>query len=461
MQQFLAKDALLPEGWAQDVLITADENGWISEIQTGQSLAEAQVLEGAVIPGMPNLHSHAFQRALAGLTEYATAERDSFWTWRRLMYDFLQKLGPEELEDIATDLYKKMLAAGYTHVGEFHYIHHAPDGSPYKDREHLSRCMIRAAKNAGIGITLLPVLYAYSGFGGKAPEEGQKRFINTSEQYLDIVESLYSEYRDDPQVRIGAAFHSLRAVTLEMISEAGKALQAIDPEMPVHIHIAEQEKEVQDCLAWSGKRPVEWLLDNVEVNRHWCLVHATHMNESETRNLAMSGAVAGLCPVTEANLGDGLFNLPDYIRTRGKFGIGSDSHICVDPLEELRWLEYGQRLVRRERAVARTEEEPHVGDFLYKAALNGGSQALGGHIGSLEKGRRADFIVLDMADYELDNSVLLDSLIFSGKIRIAQVYNGATPRLASTQHSGSFMNLRSCTGGDPAPYESGSPPSQV
>ncbi|MBI1259122.1 MAG: formimidoylglutamate deiminase [Chloroflexi bacterium] len=424
MTRFLAKAALLPAGWAQDVLITTDENGWIEAVEAGQAHSDAITLGGPVIPGMPNLHSHAFQRAMAGLTEYATADKDSFWTWRKLMYDFLQKLGPDELVDIATKLYREMLAAGYTHVGEFHYIHHAPDGSAYEDSAHLAHCMIRAAKTAGIGITMLPVLYAYSGFGSKAPIEGQKRFINTPEQYLDIIASLYREYQDDPQVRIGAAFHSLRAVSPEMITEVTQALNAIDPRMPIHIHIAEQEKEVQDCLEWSGHRPVSWLFDHAPVDSRWCLVHATHMDDSETRALAQSGAVAGLCPVTEANLGDGLFDLPDYIREGGSFGIGSDSHISVDPVEELRWLEYGQRLVRKERAVARTDSQPHVGDFLYSAALKGGAQALGGKIGALEAGCRADFLVLGPRDDMPEQVALLDSFLFAGTLKIAAVYAG-------------------------------------
>ncbi len=423
MTQFLAKTALLPDGWASDVLIATDEQGWITSVQPGQPHSDAQILDGAVVPGMPNLHSHAFQRALAGLTEYATGDKDSFWTWRKLMYEFLQTLDEAKLEEIATALYRQMLAAGYTHVGEFHYIHHAPDGSPYEDRAQLSHCMIRAAKKAGIGITLLPVLYAHSGFGGLPPEEGQKRFINTPEQYLDIIASLSRDYQDDAQVRIGMAFHSLRAVTPEMIAAVSKAGQEIDPLMPVHIHIAEQEKEVADCIAWSGQRPVEWLLDHAEVNRHWCLVHATHMTEAETRGLAQSGAVAGLCPVTEANLGDGLFNLPDYIREGGAWGIGSDSQICVDPLEELRWLEYGQRLTRKQRAIARTAEEPHVGSYLYKAALQGGAQALGGHIGALEAGKRADFVVLGGEALQ-EQATALDSLVFAPVKAVRAVYVG-------------------------------------
>ena len=412
MPRFLAKTALLPDGWKNNILISVGENGLIEDVQPGQTSVDAIKLDGPVIPGMANLHSHAFQYAMAGLAEHAEGDQNSFWSWRKVMYDFLGRLGPEELEKIATDLYKQMLRAGYTQVGEFHYLHHQPDGKPYDDRAQLSRCMIRAAKAAGIGITILPVLYATGGFGGKPPEDGQKRFINTPEQILDIIASLRREYENDPQVRVGFAFHSLRAVTPEMIAEVAKAVRQIDPQMPIHIHVAEQEKEVEDCKAWSGKRPVEWLLDNADVDRHWCLVHATHMTEEETRGLARGGAVAGLCPTTEANLGDGLFNLSPYISAGGKFGVGSDSHISVNMIEELRLLEYGQRLAQRRRIIARTEAAPHSGAFLYRQALEGGWQATGVNAGKIEPGSRADFIVLEN-DRNRKNDLVLDTAIFA------------------------------------------------
>lgn len=414
MPHFLAKAALLPQGWADHVLITTDESGWITDVQPGQPAALAQSLDGPVVPGMPNLHSHAFQYAMAGLAEHGDDPQNSFWSWRKVMYDFVDTLGPAELEKIATELYTAMLKAGYTQVAEFHYLHHRPDGTPYEDRAHLSHCMIRAAKAAGIGITLLPVLYEHSGFGGLAPENGQRRFINTPDQILDIVASLYSDYEGDPLVRIGLAFHSLRATTPEMIKEVTKAVRKIDPQMPIHIHVAEQEKEVADCLAWSGKRPVEWLLENGEVDAHWCLIHATHMTETETRNLALSGAIAGLCPTTEANLGDGLFNLKSYMEHGGRFGIGSDSHISVNMVEELRWLEYGQRLAQRRRIIARTETEPHTGTFLYKTALEGGAKALGTKTGQISPGHRANFIVLDATAFKgREKNLILDTAIFA------------------------------------------------
>ena len=426
MARFFAKTVLLPEGWANDVSITTDDNGLITTVETNSTAQAATVLNGVVIPGMPNLHSHAFQYAFAGQSEFATAEQDSFWTWRKLMYQFLETRGAEELENIATQLYSKMLQKGYTHVGEFHYIHHQPDGTRYDDPAHLAHAMIRAAQKTGIGITMLPVLYAYSGFGNQEPEDGQKRFLHTTDSYLDLIHDLYTTYKDDPLVRIGIAFHSLRAVSPDMISEVCQAVQDLDKNMPIHIHIAEEEKEVEDCLAWSGKRPVEWLCDNNDIGPNWCLVHATHMTEDETTALAKSGAVAGICPTTEANLGDGFFNLPQYIREGGTWGIGSDSHISVDAVEELRWLEYGQRLLLKQRAIARTENMPHVGDYLYHNALKGGAQAMGVNIGELSVGSRADFLVLSNEDIAED--IRLDTLVFADTLKIIQTYTAGILR---------------------------------
>lgn len=419
MAVYFAKSALLPQGWADNVLISMDKSGWITDVKANQSADGAVNLGDTLLPGMPNLHSHAFQRAMAGLAERATGEKDSFWTWRDVMYKFLEKLTPEDQGAIAAQLYVEMLKAGYTSVGEFHYVHHKQDGSPYDDRAATSRHIIEAAKSAGIAITHLPVLYAHGGFGGKPPTEGQKRFINSQTQILDIVSSLTDDFKGDPQVTVGLAHHSLRAVTPEMLKQATAAMQAINPSAPIHIHVAEQTKEVDDCIAWSGRRPVEWLLDNASVGPHWCLIHATHMTDSETRDLAHTGAVAGLCPTTEANLGDGLFNLPSYVAQGGAFGIGSDSHISVSPVEELRLLEYGQRLLRRERAVIKGQDQPSVGALLYKMALAGGTQALGRQSGAIAPGRRADFIALDTqtpALFSKERDILLDAFIFAGNI---------------------------------------------
>ncbi len=421
--RLFAERALLPDGWARDVLLTIDSAGTIAAAQADQPAGDAPRAKGPVLPGMPNLHSHAFQRAMAGLGERAggkgaSGADDSFWTWRRVMYDFVARLTPEQVEAIATQLYVEMLKAGYTAVGEFHYLHHDSDGEPYADRAEMARRIAAAARGSGIGLTLLPVLYGFGGFGGTAAGEGQRRFLNAPEALLSIVETLAAAHAGDGQVRLGLALHSLRAVTPETLAAAVAGLTASDGEAPIHIHVAEQTKEVEDCLAWSGKRPVQWLLDSVDLDERWCLVHATHMTDSETAGLAGSGAVAGLCPTTEANLGDGLFPAPDYLAAGGAFGIGSDSHISVSPVEELRWLEYGQRLrSRRRNLLSDGPDRPSVGARLYDLALAGGAQAMGRPIGRLAPGQRADLLVLDAeapALFGREDDLLVDALVFSG-----------------------------------------------
>jgi formimidoylglutamate deiminase len=419
-----AQRALLPEGWAADVLIETTSEGDIAGVTPGAKPGAARRAAGPVIPGMPNLHSHAFQRAMAGLTEQAgqsgtAAAEDSFWTWRTLMYDFVGRLTPANVEAIAAQLYVEMLKSGYTAVAEFHYLHHDPDGRPYGDLAEMSERILAAAKTTGIGITHLPVLYNAGGFGGKAAGAGQRRFLNEPERFLRLIEGLRSRHRGDPQIRIGIAPHSLRAVTPEMLQEAVAGLTAMDAEAPIHIHIAEQTKEVEDCLAWSRQRPVEWLLDHQPVGRRWCLIHATHMTEGETKNLAGSGAVAGLCPTTEANLGDGFFPAIDYLAQGGCFGIGSDSHISISPIEELRWLEYAQRLVKRRRnlLVPDPAAGSHIGAAIYRGALAGGARSSGRDIGRIAVGARADLLVLDANSPTLfakTDDTMIDAMIFAG-----------------------------------------------
>lgn len=438
--------ALLPDGWKRNVLIAVNIDGWIADIKIDQKPNASVIMDGFTLPGMPNLHSHAFQRAMAGLAERASCEKDSFWTWRQIMYQFLEKLTPEDMQAIAAQLYVEMLKAGYTSVGEFHYIHHQPNGVPYEDRALISKYVISAAKEAGISTTHMPVLYAYSGFGGLQPTEGQKRFINNETQIIEIITSLKSYYKNDPQIKIGLAHHSLRAVSPEMLKAATQDMHQFDSQSPIHIHIAEQNKEVNDCLMWCGVRPVEWLLENMNVDKHWCLVHATHMTESETHNLARSGAIAGLCPTTEANLGDGLFNLANYIQEGGKFGIGSDSHISVNMIEELRMLEYGQRLKHQERTISKTKNEPSVGSYLFNMSVRGGAQALGHPAGSIEVGKRADFIVLDPNNPALlckGEDFILDSLIFASNSNpIKHVIAGGKHVVQNFQHISEHKIMR-------------------
>lgn len=309
-----------------------------------------------------------------------------------------------------------MLKAGYTAVGEFHYLHHAPDGRPYADRGEMSARLVDAAARAGIAITLLPVLYAAEGFGDGPPLAGQRRFLHDAGAFVDLVADLYGRWRDDPRIRLGIAPHSLRAVPPAALKHAIAGLRALDAEAPIHIHIAEQLREVEECRAFTGKRPVEWLLDHAPVDERWCLVHATHMTPAETQAVALSGAVAGLCPTTEANLGDGLFPLKTYLDAGGRLGVGSDSHVLVSAAEELRWLEYGQRLAGLVRNVAAPPGRS-TGGTLYRAATEGGAQALAQPVGALAPGRQADIVVLE-ADHPAlaarSGDAVLDGWLFFG-----------------------------------------------
>jgi formimidoylglutamate deiminase len=418
-----AETALLPDGFADGVRLEIDERGDLLAVDAEAEAAGAERLAGVVLPGMPNLHSHAFQRAMAGLAERLAPGEASFWTWREVMYRFLERIGPDELEAIAAQLYVEMLEAGYTAVGEFHYLHHQPDGRPYADPAALSFAILEARAAAGIGLTHLPVLYMTGGFGGRPAEPGQRRFVHDLERFAALLDALAPRLAGERDMRLGLAPHSLRAVPDHALLEVAALAERIGPEAPIHIHVAEQAKEVHDCLEWCGARPVRHLLDTVAIGPRWCLIHATHMDDGETGALARSGAVAGLCPTTEANLGDGLFDLGGFLAAGGAFGIGSDSHVSISPIEELRWLEYGQRLNSLRRLVAASEAEPHCGARLWQAALSGGAQALGRRIGRLAPGYRADLVRIDdkhpiLAGRRGDS--LLDSLVFSGNANLVR-----------------------------------------
>lgn len=394
-----AEHALLPDGWARDVLLRWNGQGQLIEVRSG-SPAPAQVprAAGPLLPGLPNLHSHAFQRAFAGLTEYRSpqpgAEHDSFWSWRTLMYRFAGALTPQQLRDIATALYVEMLEAGYTAVCEFHYLHHDLDGRPYADDATLAACLIEAAARAGIGLTLLPVLYQTSGFGNAPPSTGQRRFIRSTDNMLRLLQRLQPLCQQH-DARLGLAPHSLRAVPPAALTEILSGLRVLDATAPIHIHIAEQTGEVEACLAATGQRPVQWLLDHAAVDARWCLVHATHMTADEAAGAACSGAVAGLCPSTEANLGDGIFDMPTWRAQQGRWGIGSDSHACVNAAEELMLLEYSQRLATRQRNVLASNAQRDVATAMALEAVRGGAQASGRAIAGLAVGERADWVVLD------------------------------------------------------------------
>ncbi|WP_317205414.1 formimidoylglutamate deiminase [Janthinobacterium sp.] len=412
MSALFARHALLPDGWRKDVLLEWDAAGDLTRVTPGAAAPAGVESAAYVLPGMINLHSHSFQRALGGQTEKAGASPDSFWTWRDLMYRFARNITPEHIEAIAAQLFSECLRHGYTAVCEFHYVQRDPQGALYARPAETAERVIGAARLSGIGITMLPVLYSYAGFGAAPLKPEQKRFKTDADDILNIVAAL--EPLRDAQTEVGFAPHSLRAASVAQINEV---LATLPADRPVHIHIAEQIQEVAQSVDWCGRRPVQWLLEQVEVDQRWCLVHATHLLREEVGMLAASKAVAGLCPSTEANLGDGFFPLPEFIAAGGRFGIGSDSHISQGAVEELRWLEYGQRLQQRRRNVAQTAQQRNVGDFLWQGALQGGAQAAGRRLGALAAGTRADLIVLDeehpnLYDIALEN--VLGSFIFCG-----------------------------------------------
>ena len=400
-----------PQGWVRDRVLAA-RDGVIRGVFEPASDERTKRQGSYVLPGLTSLHSHAFQRGMAGLAETRGAGPESFWTWREVMYGFLDRLIPDDVRDIAAMAYVEMAERGFTSVVEFHYLHHDIDGRPYANRAAMAEAIVEAARESGIGLTLLPTLYRFGGFGSAAPGHGQRRFINTPDDFEALVNASAHAVKAHDDARLGIALHSLRAVAPEDIA---RAMRLIDG-APLHIHAAEQEKEVTDCIAWSGKRPVRWLLDTVGLDARWCVIHATHMDAGETRDLARSGAVAGLCPVTEANLGDGIFPATDYLEAGGAFGVGTDSNVLISAAEELRTLEYGQRLRDRQR-VRLAAPGQSVGERLYAEALAGGAQASGRRIGRLEAGARADWIVLDETDPMLafaDTETTLDRVLFSG-----------------------------------------------
>jgi len=347
--RYLAQAALTGERVEPDVLIEIDPDGTIAAVVPHAPANDATRLPGLVVPGMANLHSHAFQRGMAGLAERGGGD---FWGWRAVMYRFLATLTPDDVEAIAAQLYVECLLHGYTAVGEFHYLHNTPAGRPYADPAEMAQRIVAAAATTGIGLALLPVLYRHADFGGAAPEPGQARFILTLDAYAALCQGLAGS------VRTGVAPHSLRAVTPDELAAAIALAGSLGPGTPIHIHVAEQVKEVADCLAATGRRPVDWLLDHAPVGPAWCLVHATHITADECRRLARSGAAAGLCQTTEANLGDGSFPFLAYRTAGGRFGIGSDSNVSTSPVEELRWLDYIRRLENRSRRVSGAASRP-------------------------------------------------------------------------------------------------------
>jgi formimidoylglutamate deiminase len=425
--------ALLPDGWARHVRIAVD-GGVIRSVTAEAEAGDAERRTGIAVPGLPNLHCHAFQRAMAGLAERRGPANDSFWTWREVMYRFLGRLTPEDIEAIAVFAYMEMLEAGFSTVAEFHYLHHDPTGHVYADLGEMTARITAAAAATGIGLTLLPSLYMTGGFRNAPPAEGQKRFINDVDRFLDLVVRARAIVAALPAARVGIAPHSLRAVPPEALAR----VVASCPDGPIHIHAAEQTKEVEDCIGALGARPVEWLLNNANVDARWCLIHATHMTPGETEALARASAVAGLCPLTEASLGDGIFDGARYLAAGGRFGVGTDSNIEIDAAAELRQLEYSQRLRDRARNVIAGCEGESVGRRLFDGALAGGTQACARPVGAIAAGRRADIVVLDADHPDLavaEGDHWLDAWIFiAGRAAVRAVLVGGETVVADGRH---------------------------
>lgn len=433
-RKFHFDSALTPQGWQGDVTVTVDASGLISRVDTGRAEA-AEHLSGIAVPAMPNVHSHAHQRFMLGLAERAGPGADSFWTWREAMYGFALRLSPDDLQAVAAQLYVEMLKAGFSIVGEFQYLHHSPDGTPYADPAEMSLRCLAAAQHAGIGITVLPTLYAFGGFGGQDPVPGQRRFLNDAARFLKVVDKLSIQAGGNALQKVGISPHSLRAVTPELLRDV---IAGLPPDAPIHVHVAEQVKEVEDCLAFCGRRPVELLMDSFDLSDRWTAIHATHMTPGETEALARSGAIAGLCPTTEANLGDGIFPATHFMTAGGAIAIGSDSHITVSPSEDLRMLEYSQRLRDRTRNSLAGGPGQSTGRTLYDAALKGGARSMRQPVGAIAPGLRCDVAVLD-ADHPIlagrAEDAALDSWIFSGgNALVKDVIVGGTPVVKDRHH---------------------------
>ncbi|RZF65049.1 formimidoylglutamate deiminase [Sphingomonas populi] len=427
------EQALLPDGWARNVRITIAA-GRIATLETNAAPAPEDERHGCALPGLPNLHSHAFQRGMAGLAETRGPTGDSFWTWRDVMYRFVARMTPDDVQAIAALAYIEMLESGFTRVGEFHYLHHDRDGERFANPAEMSGAIIAAAAESGIGLTLLPVFYAYAGFGAQPPRPDQARFIHDIDSYARLLSSATDLAAATlPDAIVGVAPHSLRAVSPEQLG----LLNGMAKDRPIHIHIAEQTGEVEACLAWSGQRPVAWLLDHAEVDPRWCLVHATHMIGAEATAMARSGAVAGLCPITEANLGDGIFPAAPFLAAGGRYGLGSDSNVMIDATEEMRLLEYGQRLSHRGRNLLANDAGRSTGGDIYAAALAGGAQALGVTTG-LAVGLPADLVSLDLGHPSLagrSGNGLIDGLVFAaGRAGVDCVWRHGTKLVSGGRH---------------------------
>ena len=433
-QRLFAETVLTAAGWQRDITITVDADGRIASIEPGQT-ADSTRLGGPVVPPLTDLHSHAFQRALAGLTNRAGPGDDSFWTWREAMYRLVVRLTPADVTAIAARLQVELMKGGFGRLVEFHYLHHDRDGRRYADPAEMALALLAASEQSGLPLTLLPVFYAHGDFGGAAPTAGQQRFIHDRDSYLGLLDRLAAPCRQ-AGAKLGVALHSLRAVTAD---EMTAVLAASPPGAPIHIHVAEQQREVEACLAHTGRRPVEWLYDLAAVDDRWCLVHATHVLPHEVELMIRSGAVVGLCPTTEADLGDGLFPAEAFLKAGGQFGIGTDSHVATTVADELRLLEYGQRLAARRRNCLAAGPGGSVGRRLFEAALAGGARAAGVAPAGIAVGAPADLVVLDGASPYVATATdddILDRWLFGGLGPVvADVMIGGRWRIRDGRHA--------------------------
>ena len=432
-RRLFLESALLPSGWARDVALDVD-GGWITAVAADAPRLDRETIAGVALPGLPNLHSHTFQRAMAGLAETRGPTGDNFWTWREVMYSFLGQLTPDDVEAIAAFAMMEMLEAGFTALAEFHYLHHDVFGGAYANPAELCVRIAAAAEQAGVGLTLLPSLYTHGGFGGRPPGAGQIRFLNHIEQFARLLPQAAAAIAPLDDAVLGVAPHSLRAVAPEGLRD----LLDLAPHGPVHIHVAEQPREVEECLAWSRQRPVAWLLSHAPVDHRWCLIHATHADAAERAGIAAANTVAGLCPITEASLGDGVFDARGFPASGGRFGVGTDSNVEITAPGELKSLEYAQRLAWRSRNVLAAGPGASTGRSLYDAALAGGAQAVGRRVGRLEAGYRADLVVLDRAHPDLANvegDRWLDGYVFSvGRVAVDTVIVGGRTVVTDGRH---------------------------
>lgn len=428
MTRLFASNALLPSGWARNVAIRFEHQG-IIEVAAEADAEEGDERHAVIIPAVANLHSHAFQRAMSGRAERRGPRDDSFWSWRSVMYKLALSMTPDDVEAIAAQLYVEMLEAGFTRVGEFHYLHHDRDGAPYANIAEMAERIAAASADAGIGLTLLPVFYAHGGFGALPPSDGQRRFTNDVVRFAALMEASRRSIDGTPGAIVGIAPHSLRAATISEIAE----ILPLAQEGPIHIHVAEQTLEVNDCIAATGKRPVRLLLDSLPVDHRWCLIHATHLTTDEVFGIAQSGAVVGLCPITEANLGDGVFPGAEFLRHNGRFGVGSDSNVLISLSGELRQFEYSQRLDLKARNVI-AGAGASTGQTLYEGATSGGASALGSGTG-IAAGRPADLVALDVGavDY-LPIENCLDAWIFGPDVRVSDVWALGRKQVSGGRH---------------------------